>query len=1079
MRFRALRSIFFASVALFVVSLGTVAVAPRAFAARPVPPVPHKKGTLGPREGFSKSPKGRPEFLPGTSIPRAPLASKATHDILVIRAAFSDTPIDSSAAYYNRLLFFMNQYWTQASDGAHDLNATLVDSVFTLPHPMAYYGDDDHFQERIVFMIRDLVALADPVVDFRNKELIVFHAGLGQEADVMDDSHDQIWSAFLTPEDFQTVLPDSSGLPGIPTLDQTSPGVPWRISECVELPEAESQDGYIFGMTGVTCHEYGHQLGLPDLYDTTPDVNGNNQGLGSFDIMAGGVWNGNGFVPAYPSAWSRGRIGGLAPQRLLGPGTLTLSRLANPVPGYERAMLIPQTQTEYLLLENRDQDPNRNGKFDWDDANNDGQFDFYTDSYAGAEFDFYLPGEGTGSGMTVYHVDESTVTARLADNTVEGDTPRKGVDVVEADGVQDLDLPPVDLTAGSPADVFRAGGRNQLTPDTHPSTEAYGPVRTGISITNISAADSLMSFDLAFDRNRAGWPKVLNARLLVGATLAADFDGDGVQELFVPTRRTSNPGELYIFEPDGTNYIGGSSTPAPFTPPITSPLTGSVVVGDIDGVAGNEVVFQTLNGAVYAFHADGTEVLDGDNNPGTVGVLVGGGGFPTRGQPILVNLDGVGGNEIVFGTSVNPSGGSLLVAIKVAGGVVTTYTIPMRGGSDTPPAAADLDGDGFPEVVVSNIVSTPGADETLNVNGISIANWETFTDPTLPRDQENADLYMVRLGGPFGPATLANLDRSADGTFEALLADRQGNYHAFHFDFASHLPGDPPSTYVTTHELAGWPVSLGGIGRAREVSAADLEGDGFPEVFQTGDDCKVAALHWNGAPRSGWPVKAGDPLAPADIGGAWAPYIADVDGDGKLDVIAILPDGRRLAYHADGSPVPGFGELGSTGLSAPPLLADLDGDGLAEWVETYDLSAQCAIIVRNTSIAVSANTFRWNQWRLGASRNAAVPTGPAGTPGGTRNLSEVYAYPNPATGSTTSIHYRLTTPATAVKVSIYDPAGALVAEPAITEADKAGSAEHAVLWNHAAMASGIYLCRVEVTSASGTEVTLTRLAVVR
>ena len=146
----------------------------------------------------------------------------------------------------------MNQYWTQASDGAHDLNATLVDSVFTLPHPMAYYGDDDHFQERIVFMIRDLVALADPVVDFRNKEVIVFHAGLGQEADVMDDSHDQIWSAFLTPEDFQTVLPDSSGLPGIPTADETSPGVPWRISECVELPEAESQDGYVFGMTGVT-----------------------------------------------------------------------------------------------------------------------------------------------------------------------------------------------------------------------------------------------------------------------------------------------------------------------------------------------------------------------------------------------------------------------------------------------------------------------------------------------------------------------------------------------------------------------------------------------------------------------------------------------------------------------------------------------------------------------------------------------------------------------------------------------------------------------------------------------------------
>ena len=49
-----------------------------------------------------------------------------------------------------------------------------------------------------------------------------------------------------------------------------------------------------------TCHEFGHQLGLPDLYDTTPDQNGNSQGLGAWDIMATGVWNANGYVPAEP-----------------------------------------------------------------------------------------------------------------------------------------------------------------------------------------------------------------------------------------------------------------------------------------------------------------------------------------------------------------------------------------------------------------------------------------------------------------------------------------------------------------------------------------------------------------------------------------------------------------------------------------------------------------------------------------------------------------------------------------------------------------------------------------------------------
>ncbi len=1053
-----------------------------AHAAEPVPPVPGKQGSQGPREGFAAARLPALGIPDGTGGSRAPLAAQITHNVLAIRVAFSDTPIESSATYFNRILFFMNQYWSQSTGGLHVINATLADSVFTLPQPMNYYGNDDLFQERLVFMVRDLVAAADPVLDFRNKELLIFHAGQGQEADVLDNSREQIWSAFVTPQDFEQILPDPSGIPGIPTNDEISPGVPWRVKEAVELPESETQDGYLFGMIGVSCHEYGHQLGLPDLYDTTPDENGNNQGVGAWDIMAGGVWNANGFVPSSPSAWSRARLGALVPQRVLADGAFQISRLDRAVAPHPRAILIQQSQSEYLLLENRDQDPNRDGEFDFDDqdgardSNGNLMFDFYADSYLGAEFDFFLPGEGTGSGITVYHVDDAKVAAGLADNVVNGDTQRKGVDLVEADGVQDLDVPPTELSAGSPADVFRGGGRDALTPDTNPSTDGYGGARTGISITGISAADSVMSFNVAIARNRPGFPKILNTRILVGATVAADLDGNGTTELIVPARRTSNPGELYIFRPDGTDYLDGDATPTPFlgTP---SPLAGSPCVGDIDGVPGNEVVFQTLNGTIYALHANGTEVLDGDNNVGTVGVLVGGGGFPTRAQPILVDLDGIGGMEIVLGSSSSPLGGSLLTAVKVAGGVVTTYTLPMRGSTDDPPAAADLDGDGLPEVVVANVATVAGED--LSVNGISVANWETFTDPNLPRDPENADLYMIRIGGPFGPPTLANLDRDAAGTYEALMADKSGAFHAFHFVFASHIPGDPPSTFISTEELQGWPAALTTVGRAVEVSAADLEGDGYPELFQTGDDCRLASLHWNGAPRAGFPVRAGDPLAPADSLGVWAPMIADVDGDGALDVIAVLPDGRRVAYRADGDPIPSFSELGSTGTSAPPILADLDGDGLAEWIETFDLSNQCAIVVRNTTIAVGPGTLSWNQWRRGPTRNAAVPTSPAAPSGGTRILSEVYAYPNPAREGASTIHYRLTGPATGVRVSVYDPSGALVAEPPVGGANLAGSAEHAVVWNHAAMASGIYICRVEVNSPAGTEVKVVRLAVVR
>ncbi|TMQ54088.1 MAG: hypothetical protein E6K74_07565, partial [Candidatus Eisenbacteria bacterium] len=149
-------------------------------AAWAVPPVPGKHGPPGPREGFSTSGLRSNLSLLARQGELIRTETQGTYNTLAIRVAFSDTPIDSSTAYYSRLLLFMSQYWSQVSGGAVTLTPTLWDSVFTLPHPMAYYGDDARFQERTVFMVRDLVALADSTIDFRPfQSLVIFHAGKG------------------------------------------------------------------------------------------------------------------------------------------------------------------------------------------------------------------------------------------------------------------------------------------------------------------------------------------------------------------------------------------------------------------------------------------------------------------------------------------------------------------------------------------------------------------------------------------------------------------------------------------------------------------------------------------------------------------------------------------------------------------------------------------------------------------------------------------------------------------------------------------------------------------------------------
>jgi M6 family metalloprotease-like protein len=1063
--------------------------------------VPGKKGPQAPRYGRTGATVGEtpPTFRPLQA--RAPLLGAATYNVLAIRVAFSDTPIDSPTAYYDRHLLFLHQYWNQVSDGQVTITPTLWDSVFTLPHTMGYYGDDDRFQERLVFMVRDMVAAADSTVDFRSyQSIIIFHAGAGQEADVFDDSRDQIWSAFVTPDDFEQILPDSTGAIGIKTNDLISPGVFYRVKEAVEVPEVESQDGYAFGSTGVICHEFGHQLGrlvgqisMPDLYDTTGEEGGSSQGIGSWDIMGGGVWNANGFVPAGISAWTRLWLGFLAPLRVTTGGSYTLSQLERQVGSDPRVLQIPITQSEHFLIENRRHDLDGNGKFTFDDVNLDGCFDFYTDSYAGAEFDFFLPSYMTepsgvgcdagtyqsGSGVVIYHIDDSKIEAGLATNTVNGDARRKGIDVVEADGIEDLDGPPTSLSGGSPDDVFRAGWRDRFTPDTTPSTAAYGNVRTGISVTAISAADSVMSLDVSFDRTRAGWPKVLgNARIRNLPALAADLNGNGVLELIVPVQRLNNTGAVYVFEPDGTDFLDGDAVPTAFATTASAP-TSSPCVGDIDGVAGVEIVFQTLNGAIYAYHANGTEVMDGDGDPATTGIL-----HPplifagTNAQPILVDLDGDGALDVVTGSSATAAqlGGSTLRVVSISGGVKRSFTRPMGGSTEGPPAAADLNGDGLPEVIISNVI-TVGEDNA--VNGLSIVNWEILNDGLLPAD---FSLFVIREGGPFSAPVLADVNR--DGAFEIMVADHSGAFHAFRLSFSAHILGDPPNEalggYVHVTEIAGWPTTLGGPGRISEVSIGDLEQDGYPELFHTGDDVRITALHYNGAPRSGFPIRAALAYAVADTAGFWPPLIADVDGDGIRDVIAILPDGRRPAYRADGSAIHDFVELGSTGASAPPMLLDLDANGTAEWVEAHDASpTQATVTVRDAPLAVPVSALVWTQYRNSETRNAVVTNGPAGPAGGTQNLTAVYAYPNPSHTGTTTIHYRLAEAATSVSVRILDPTGATVADLPVGAGNLAGSAEHAVPWDHRSVASGVYSCRVEVRSSKGTEIQFASLAVVR
>ncbi|MBQ6278825.1 MAG: M6 family metalloprotease domain-containing protein, partial [Muribaculaceae bacterium] len=80
-------------------------------------------------------------------------------------------------------------------------------------------------------------------------------------------------------------------------------------SSC-EIYGWESQGTTMPNAIGTICHEFGHVLGLPDLYDTDYSNNGGESNHpGSWDVMAGGSGNNYGRNPVGYSLWERWELG--------------------------------------------------------------------------------------------------------------------------------------------------------------------------------------------------------------------------------------------------------------------------------------------------------------------------------------------------------------------------------------------------------------------------------------------------------------------------------------------------------------------------------------------------------------------------------------------------------------------------------------------------------------------------------------------------------------------------------------------------------------------------------------------------
>ncbi|MCX8128806.1 MAG: M6 family metalloprotease domain-containing protein [Clostridia bacterium] len=221
---------------------------------------------------------------------------------------------------------------------------------------------------------------------------------------------------------------------------------------------------------GVLCHELGHDLGLPDLYD----YDSSSQGVGIHSLMAGGSWGRvagtsdypPGSSPTHMDAWCKAYLGFVTPQIVESPGNYTVNSFDT---GKYSVLKIPTSNPkEYFLIENRQ-----------------------LKGYDKALSPLYVGPSVPSGGLAIWHIDESISFYRCNDNELH-----KMVDLEEANegklGYSQLDK----RLSGSYDHYFYTGSFTTFSPTTVPGSNQYNGTKTNITATVTSPCSSIMTVNI-------------------------------------------------------------------------------------------------------------------------------------------------------------------------------------------------------------------------------------------------------------------------------------------------------------------------------------------------------------------------------------------------------------------------------------------------------------------------------------------------------------------------------------------------------------------------------------------------------
>lgn len=418
--------------------------------------------------------KNEPTMMP-QSIARltAPqrVLSNFTRNILVIMTEFQDRKFTYDENQWSNLFFsaegksVYNYYrevsmnklnFRPASENYGTANDGVVKIALNRNHP-DFKGDFNKTygsQE----LARDAIKASDQYVDYSrydlnhdgyltNDELHIIIVVAGYEESASFDKTPSVWAHRWNLSKYYLNLDGISGIGGF--------GSGYTIQGEVHEDHRAT--------VGVFCHELGHDLGLPDLYDT----DNSSQGIGVHSLMASGSWTsiGNesmGATPSHLDAWSKVELGFVDPVIANRQGIFNVNNFST---GTHTIIKIPTVNpNEYFLVENR-------------------QLKGY---------DAGLSNRLASGGIAIWHIDSDVIRQRNLANTVNSNEYHKGVDLEEAnEGVLGRSQLDYDLW-GIYNHYFRNNSVNVFSDNTVPSSKLYDGQNSNISININSNSGDIM-----------------------------------------------------------------------------------------------------------------------------------------------------------------------------------------------------------------------------------------------------------------------------------------------------------------------------------------------------------------------------------------------------------------------------------------------------------------------------------------------------------------------------------------------------------------------------------------------------------